>query len=188
MEGGWWTYNPITLDTLQRLNFLMFPQFLGIDNIVGGCWSRNKVVPPQLYQKRMGDFLVARGVEWRIRGLDCRDKTCKVSYSAPWRGDKRGEGMNNTWLDPGLIHAVLLAPILLSEPLEIVLAVGRSGSSWWISMGWVCWGFGTEPIVSCWWEAFFLVYELGGVVGWKERQLMRRNSPFWERAERRTVG
>lgn len=54
-------------------------------------------------------------------------------------------------------------------------------------MGWVCWGFGTEPIVSCRWEVFFLVYELCGV-GWNERQLMKRFSAFWERAERRIVG
>jgi len=63
--------------------------------------------------------------------------------------------MNNTWLDPGLIHSLPLAPIIRSGPREVALTVGRSGSSWWISMGWVRRGFGTEPIVSCWWEGFF---------------------------------
>ena len=94
---GWSTYNPITLDTLQRLNFLMFPQFLGIVNIVGG-WNRNKILPPQPGQIRMSDSLVANGVEGRIGGLDGREKTSKVSYSALLR---RTVSMVEEWTIPG---------------------------------------------------------------------------------------
>lgn len=77
-------HNPVTLDTLQRLNILIFPQFLRIVNIVGG-WNRNKILSPQPGQKGMGDSLVANGVEGRIGGLDGRKKIRKVSYSIPLR-------------------------------------------------------------------------------------------------------
>ena len=94
---GWSTHNPITLYTLQRLNILMFPQFLGIVNIVGG-WNRNEILPPQLGQKRMSDSLVANGVKGRIGGLDSREKTSKVSYSAPLR---RTVSTVEEWIIPG---------------------------------------------------------------------------------------
>ena len=81
-EEVWRIYNPIALNTLPRFNTLMFPQLLGVSDTIRS-WSRNEIFSLHLCQKRMGDSLVANGVEGRIRGLDGRYKTCKVSHSAP---------------------------------------------------------------------------------------------------------
>jgi len=76
----------------------MFPQFLGIVNILGG-WNRNEILPPQLGQKGMGDSLVANGVEGRIGGLDGREKIRNVSYSVPLR--RTVNMVAEEWIIPG---------------------------------------------------------------------------------------